>query len=48
MLPHFSVNMADLAGTYAILRMTPVQEGVGEQTAQTSVATRPVNPSWVR
>ncbi|CAM9403974.1 unnamed protein product [Hapterophycus canaliculatus] len=40
------VNMADLAGTYAILRMTPVQEGVGEQTTQTSVATRPINPSW--
>lgn len=41
------VNMSDLAGTYAILRITPGQEGVGEQAAQTSVATRPVNPSWV-
>ncbi|CAN0362903.1 unnamed protein product [Ectocarpus sp. 6 AP-2014] len=40
------VNMADLAGTYAILRITPVQEGVGEQVNQTSLATRPVNPSW--
>ena len=42
-----SVNMADLAGTYAILRVTPAQEGVGEQAEMTSLATRPVNPSWV-
>lgn len=42
-----AVNMADLAGTYAILRVTPGQEGVGEQAAMTSLATRPVNPSWV-
>eukprot|EP00903_Cladosiphon_okamuranus_P017743 g16333.t1 len=40
------VNMADLAGTYAILRVTPAQEGVGEQAEMTSLATRPVNPSW--
>ena len=28
--------------------MTPVQEGVGEQTEHTSIATRAVNPRWVR
>lgn len=42
-----SVNIADLAGTYAMLRVTPAQEGVGEQTGQTSLATRLVNPNWV-
>lgn len=41
-------SMAESAGTYVSLRMTPVQEGVGEQTEHTSIATRVVNPRWVR
>lgn len=30
-----------------MLRVTPAQEGVGEQAVQTSLATRLVNPNWV-
>lgn len=41
-------SIAQSAGTYVSLRMTPVQEGVGEQTGHTSIATRVVNPRWVR
>eukprot|EP00904_Undaria_pinnatifida_P009328 jgi/Undpi1/5525/HiC_scaffold_2.g00803.m1 len=38
--------IAKSAGTYVSLRMTPAQEGVGEQTEYTSIATRVVNPRW--
>ncbi|CAN0216043.1 unnamed protein product [Pylaiella littoralis] len=40
------VHITDFAGTYAMLRVTPAQEGVGEQAVQTSLATRLVNPNW--